>query len=211
MNNTGIIPFLIFFSILLIICYVIFFLPNNNENFINKKKSLLNKSDEYCNKNMRCFYTGGRIKKEFNDLKKVLNIYYNKLVNLIDDKKKKQRMINNFKIDNLFEVYPLNVNNDTSYTINKGEELGLCVRSGDDFYNTHELDIIIFVFTHELAHVITLTEQHTDEFWKNFKYLLSLGYKHNLLNLIDFNNNTTKYCGMEIDYNPYLDKTLDIE
>ena len=120
-------------------------------------------------------------------------------------------MINNFKIDNLFEVYPLNVNNDTSYTINKGEELGLCVRSGDDFYNTHELDIIIFVFTHELAHVITLTEQHTDEFWKNFKYLLSLGYKHNLLNLIDFNNNTTKYCGMEIDYNPYLDKTLDIE
>ena len=37
MNNTGIIPFLIFFSILLIICYVIFFLPNNNENFINKK------------------------------------------------------------------------------------------------------------------------------------------------------------------------------
>ena len=160
---------------------------------------------------MRCFYTGGRIKKEFNDLKKVLNIYYNKLVNLIDDKKKKQRMINNFKIDNLFEVYPLNVNNDTSYTINKGEELGLCVRSGDDFYNTHELDIIIFVFTHELAHVITLTEQHTDEFWKNFKYLLSLGYKHNLLNLIDFNNNTTKYCGMEIDYNPYLDKTLDIE
>ena len=113
------------------------------------------------------------------------------------------RLRKNFQIKNMFEVYPNNKEGDTSYSINKGQEIGVCIRSGINFYNIHNLNVIKFVFIHELAHVITISQQHSEEFWKNFKYLL-----HNLLKKIDYSTSPEEYCGMIISYSPFFDENI---
>ena len=92
----------------------------------------------------------------------------------------------------------------TSYSINKGEEMGVCIRSGKNFYNIHNINVIKFVFIHELAHIISLSHQHTEEFWQNFKFLLQEAEKINIYKPVDYSKNPKKYCGTEINDNPYF-------
>ena len=60
----------------------------------------------------------------------------------------------------------------TSYSVNKGEKISICVRHKDKTFIDD--NIIIFVVIHELAHVMTKSVGHTKEFWSNFKYLLKI-------------------------------------
>src|SRR5690606_25870581 len=65
-----------------------------------------------------------------------------------------------------------NSTKNTSFTKNKGEEISLCLRekqSGNN--NFHELNDLLFVFIHELAHVVSIEVNHGAEFWTNFKFL----------------------------------------
>ena len=58
--------------------------------------------------------------------------------------------------------------------VNKGEQLALCLRDAkDDTFI--ELNLIIFVAIHEIAHVMTDEVGHTKKFWNNMRYLLEEG------------------------------------
>ena len=88
-----------------------------------------------------------------------------------------------------------------SYSVNKGEEIALCVRHNN---NTMVDDnTIMFVMIHELAHVITISVGHTKEFWDNMKYLLEEGNKCGVYQPIDYSKTPAEYCGMEIISTPY--------
>ena len=63
----------------------------------------------------------------------------------------------------------------------------------------------MFVIIHELAHVASESIGHTDEFWKNFKFLLIEAEKIGIYKPIDYKTNPKNYCGMEITDNPYYD------
>jgi len=89
----------------------------------------------------------------------------------------------------------------TSYSLNKGEKIALCIRNKDtdEFIDRNT---VMFVAIHELAHVMTKTIGHESDFWENMSILLC---EANSLNLYDYNNyknNEEAYCGTKITNTP---------
>ena len=90
----------------------------------------------------------------------------------------------------------------TAYSVNKGEQLALCLRDAkDDTFI--ELNLVIFVAIHEIAHVMTDEVGHTSKFWDNMKYLLEEGSKINIYVPEDYSKTPKTYCGLEINSSPY--------
>jgi hypothetical protein len=69
-----------------------------------------------------------------------------------------------------FEETPLD-REETSFTINKGEKISLCLRSRID-HRVHSINLIMYVVLHELAHVASPELNHTDLFYRIFNLLL---------------------------------------
>ena len=65
----------------------------------------------------------------------------------------------------------------TSYSVNKGQKIVLCLRSKDHQQKLTDLNTLMFVVLHELAHVLTVSIGHTKEFWSNFKFILKEAVK----------------------------------
>lgn len=89
----------------------------------------------------------------------------------------------------------------TSYSVNKGEKISICVRHKDKQFIDD--NIIIFVVIHELAHVMTKSIGHTPEFWANMAFLLEEGEKIGIYKPENYKENPVDYCGMEINSTPY--------
>ena len=91
--------------------------------------------------------------------------------------------------------------NYTSYTVNKGEKIVFCLRE-KLFNNIHDVNIIMYVVLHELAHVACPEIGHTPLFGKIFKFLLLQANKINIYTITDYSKNPVDYCGMTV--NEYL-------
>lgn len=90
----------------------------------------------------------------------------------------------------------------TAYNERKGANMAFCVnntKTGGGLVDQHTLS---FVAVHELAHTITTTNGHEEDFWKNFNWLLSVGKNSGIHLPRDYANNPVKYCGMTIDDSP---------
>ena len=84
----------------------------------------------------------------------------------------------------------------TSYSVNKGEKLIFCIRQKDQSFV--QLNVILYVAIHELAHIMTVSIGHDNIFWENFKWLLKEAISINVYQKIDFNSNPEEYCGIAI-------------
>lgn len=105
---------------------------------------------------------------------------------------------NTFVFENIKESWK---NDSTSYSINKGEELVFCIR--DKINNSiHDINTLMFVAIHELAHIITDELQHTQKFWNNMKSLLKRAELLGLYQNVDYSINPVEYCGMTINSSP---------
>jgi predicted metal-dependent hydrolase len=115
-----------------------------------------------------------------------------------------ERLYKNFRPDAISESSPNN--NYTSYSINKGEKIVFCLRKkkGSHKNELMNLNTMMFVAIHELAHLMTKSIGHTPEFWDNMKFLLQQGIKKdvNVYEKQDFSNNPEQYCGMTITDSP---------
>jgi len=111
-----------------------------------------------------------------------------------------QQLKRNFNSRNIIENTP--GGQYTAYSVNKGEQLALCLRDAkDDTFI--ELNLIIFVAIHEIAHVMTDEVGHTKKFWNNMRYLLEEGEKIGIYTPEDYSKNPKMYCGLEINSSPY--------
>lgn len=145
------------------------------------------------------------------DKKQAANILANtrkKLVSLCDILEEKYsknksiiRLIRNFRPDNLIESD--GGSKYTSYAVNKGEKIVFCLRSRNSKEELVDENLLMFVALHELAHVMTKSIGHTDEFWNNFKFLLKHAIENNLYQKHDFRKKPEKYCGTTITDSPY--------
>lgn len=90
----------------------------------------------------------------------------------------------------------------TSYSVNKGEKIVLCMRSRDGKDKLIDENTLTFVSIHELAHIMTKSVGHTEEFWKNFKFLLETAIKMNLYQKEDYSLNPKPYCGITVSDSP---------
>jgi predicted metal-dependent hydrolase len=110
------------------------------------------------------------------------------------------RMVSKFDPEAIVENDPTSKN--TSYSINKGEKIVLCLRSKDGQNRIVKRNVIMFVALHEMAHIMTLSVGHTKEFWDNFEFLLREASKIGIYEEIDFNSSPHTYCGVRITDTP---------
>ena len=72
-----------------------------------------------------------------------------------------------------------------AYSVNKGEELSLCIREKDTESFIDD-NTIIFVAIHELSHIMTPETGHTPLFWDNMKYLLEQASSQGIYMPVDY-------------------------
>jgi hypothetical protein len=96
---------------------------------------------------------------------------------------------------------------DTSYSENKGEKIVLCLRdkTNPPGYPLVDLNTVMFVVLHEMAHLMTAdlsTGKHTPEFWANFRRLLQDAAQMGVYQPVNYAHSPVSYCGMEITDSP---------
>ena len=110
-----------------------------------------------------------------------------------------ERLVSNFNSNAFSETTP--DSKYTSYSVNKGQSIVMCVRSKQDDKLVKE-NIMTFVAIHELGHLMTKTIGHDPEFWNNMRLLLKIAIDNGLYKNVDFNKKPEPYCGITISDTP---------
>jgi hypothetical protein len=108
-----------------------------------------------------------------------------------------ERLKNNFKPDNISEG--IDTPGTTSYSINKGEQIILCLRTNNKLV---DINTMMFVVLHELSHIATTDIGHTPNFWSNFRWILEESINIGMYTKQDFDKHKVEYCGMDITSSP---------
>ena len=120
-----------------------------------------------------------------------------------EDREGIKDLLDNYKPDSLSEN--LEKKSLQAYSINKGEEICLCLREPEnELIIIDDMNTLMFVLVHELAHLMTDDIGHTNKFWNNMAYLLKKSSEINLYNPINYKNSPVMYCGVKIDETPYI-------
>jgi len=114
-----------------------------------------------------------------------------------------KRLVAGFNPTNIVETLP--TSEYTAYSENKGSKLAFCLDTEKGSNNLIDENTLTFVGIHEISHIATSSIGHTNEFWKNFKFLLQEASKINIYTPEDYKKKPKKYCGMKLTDNPYYD------
>jgi len=110
------------------------------------------------------------------------------------------RMSNKFNPDNISESGKSSQY--TSYSVNKGEKIVFCIRQKDQNESFVDMNTMTFVSIHELAHVMSKSVGHTEEFWDNFKRLLHEAITMGIYSKENYTENPKEYCGIKVTDSP---------
>ena len=83
----------------------------------------------------------------------------------------------------------------TSYSVNKGEELSFCLKSKKTGQH-HEINLLLYVALHEMAHIACPETGHGELFKELFKFLTEEAIKINIYKKDDYSAQPIEYCGM---------------
>lgn len=87
----------------------------------------------------------------------------------------------------------------TTYTVNKGEEIVLCLRTNGKLV---DINVLTFVCIHELSHIGNETIGHDEPFWDFFRELLLEAINIGVYTKYDYRAQNVQYCGMTITDSP---------
>ena len=137
-----------------------------------------------------------------------VNNNLNKLVNHLSKKyptkENVQRLVNGYNPKKIYETLP--TSEFTAYSENKGEKLAFCLDTEKNSKGRLiDLNTLMYVALHEVSHIATKSIGHNDEFWNNFKFMITEAKEINIYNPIDYKKEPARYCGMNISDNPYYD------
>jgi len=90
-----------------------------------------------------------------------------------------------------------------AYTVNKGEELRICIRDTSSNKMFQDLNTGFMVLLHELAHLMSVSYGHQLEFKQNFAYISKIAVQLGLYDYVDYSKKPTNYCGTDITYPPF--------
>jgi len=191
---------IIFILILFLIIYIFYNNTYYKDNLVYQKSTIDN--EEYFVRNLEDKSNAANSLATIKNNIKKLVAHLNNNINdkkYINEKEYINNLVNRTKQINIMET-PDDEQN-TSYTINKGEKIVICLRS--KFLNQiHDINTIMYVVIHELAHVACPEYGHTPLFKKIFIFLLKESNKINIYTPIDYRKKPQDYCGMVI--NEYL-------
>ena len=115
-----------------------------------------------------------------------------------------KRLINGYNPKKIYETLP--TSEYTAYSENKGEKLAFCLDTEKNSQGRLiDVNTLMYVALHELSHVATESVGHTDEFWENFKFLITEAKEIDVYNPVDYKKEPSRYCGMNITDNPFYD------
>lgn len=120
------------------------------------------------------------------------------------EKENVKRLVKGYNPKKIYETLP--TSEYTAYSENKGEKLAFCLDTEKNSQGRLIDDnTLMYVALHELSHVATESVGHTDEFWENFKFLITEAKEIGVYNPVDYKKEPSRYCGMNITDNPYYD------
>jgi len=90
-----------------------------------------------------------------------------------------------------------------AYTVNKGDELRICIRDPDSNEMFESENTGFLVLLHELAHLMSQSFGHNIEFKKNFAYICKQAQELGLYRYVDYSKNPTSYCSTDITHSPF--------
>ena len=128
--------------------------------------------------------------------------------NLDEDDKTKSELINNYKYIKMIKkrlpyskIKESSAKSEyTSYSINKGEELVFCLRSKIN-NKLHDINDIMYVAVHEIAHIGCPEIGHTPLFKKINKFLLEKAVDKGLYKFENYRKTQKEYCGITLTSN----------
>lgn len=97
----------------------------------------------------------------------------------------------------LYSLINKGTETNTSFTVNKGDSVVLCIRSAEAPYRVHDENLLTFVAVHELAHMGCETYGHNEEFKRVFEMLLSVAETSGAWRRETFNGQRM-YCGIKL-------------
>lgn len=126
----------------------------------------------------------------------------NKLTEFIKKMKEKypdhpdvKRLSDNYNPDHISEGLP--EAGYTSYTINKGERIIVCMRQKDTNEFVDE-NVVLYPVLHELTHCAISDIGHTTKFWETFRWFLEEAVEMGIYRKVDYAKNPTPYCGIKL-------------
>tara|TARA_B100001175_G_C19502598_1_gene638991 strand:+ start:2281 stop:2874 length:594 start_codon:yes stop_codon:yes gene_type:complete len=137
-----------------------------------------------------------------------VNIKLNKLVKHLGEKYPEKdnvnRLVKKYNPKKIYETLP--TSEYTAYSENKGEKMAFCLDTEKNSKGRIIDDnTLMYVALHEISHVASKSIGHNDEFWSNFKFIITEAKEIDVYNPVDYKNNNARYCGMNITDNPYYD------
>lgn len=184
------------FLIILILCLVL--LTPQIEGFVlNMKSSITGKTyeiQEYPEMNKAVDLIG--------KLDKNINKFADYLFKKYPNDERIQRLHKNLQ-GTVYKETP-HKDGESAYTINKGELMKICLRHKKENKPLHNLNTLMFVVIHEMAHVMSVSIGHNKEFMTNFRFLLREADGINIdYEPIDYSKENMTYCGVHVSHNPY--------
>jgi len=113
-----------------------------------------------------------------------------------------QKLVKGFNPAAISETLP--TSELTAYSENKGEKIAFCLNKTKSSTKLIDLNTLTFVAIHELAHIMTTSIGHKQEFWQNFKFLLEGAKAAGIYEPVDYQKNPENYCGITISDSPYF-------
>ena len=153
----------------------------------------------YVRKHQASQYTAGAAQQQ------IMRAKRNNLKNIDTIDGKMLILLSRYNPATVYEV-TRGADGSTSTTYDKGRSMDMCLKDVDG--TVHDDNLLKFVFTHELAHIMTYENDHPDVFWMNFKFLLEVAVDNGLYTPYDFASKPVQYCGMMVNHSPLFDQTI---
>ena len=183
--------------LIVVIIFIYLFIYLNNKNTVYIKS--INNGKKYLVYNDDKKYKSVELLAELiNRLFKLRKYLYRNINNFPKYKKYIKLLYKNLHPKKT-KIYENDINSQyTSYNINKGEEIVFCLRSKKT-NKLHDINLLMYVGLHEIAHAACPDVGHTPLFNKIFAFFVEQAIELKLYSKIDFDNKTKEYCGMHLN------------
>jgi predicted metal-dependent hydrolase len=181
----------ILISIIIIFIYILYIIKKNRLTLVKANNNI----------NFMVYNDENKIESA-NLLGTLVDRMYKLRNNLINNKNKNEEyeeyinlLEKNLNTERTFIYENIPDSNLTSFTINKGEELGFCLKSKVTG-KFHDINLLMYVAIHEMAHVACPEVGHNNLFKKIFMFFTIEAINMGLYKKIDYESNNIEYCGM---------------
>ena len=189
---------IVFIVLIIFFTLVVLIILERNEFFLQYRKSKLNNKkygvQEEFNKSDEAVELLAKLHNQMSDLVSDLEKHY-------PSDERVKRLVKGFRRADIEEAP-----NDegSSYTINKGDLVALCLRHKKDGHPFHDYNTLLFVIIHEMSHIASISEGHNSEFITNFKWLLKEAKTFGYYEPVNYQNSPITYCGVKVTNNPFF-------